>query len=141
MKLKRFNTIDKNSINAAIKVLKKGKLSPFVGNWKNDKIVGSFYGGENVQKLENKIKNFFRVKYAITVNSWTSGLICALGALDIKPGDEVIVSPWTMCASATSIIHWMAVPVFADIDYETYNITADTIKKITKFTKAIIVPI
>ena len=58
MKLKRFNTIDKNSINAAIKVLKKGKLSPFVGNWKNDKIVGSFYGGENVQKLENKIKNF-----------------------------------------------------------------------------------
>ena len=41
-----------------------------------------------------------------------------------------------MCASATSIIHWMAVPVFADIDYETYNITADTIKKITKFTKA-----
>ena len=46
-----------------------------------------------------------------------------------------------MCASATSIINWMAVPVFADIDYETYNITADTIKKkITKHTKAIIVP-
>lgn len=141
MKLKRFNSIDKNSINAAIKVLKKGKLSPFVGNWKNDKIVGSFYGGENVQKLENKIKKIFGVKYAITVNSWTSGLICAIGALDIKPGDEVIVSPWTMCASATSIINWMAVPVFADIDYETYNITAETIKrKITKFTKAIIVP-
>ena len=38
MKLKRFNSIDKNSINAAIKVLKKGKLSPFVGNWKNDKM-------------------------------------------------------------------------------------------------------
>ena len=141
MKLKRYNSLDKSSINAAIKVLRKGKLSPFVGNWKNDKIVGSFYGGENVKKLENRIKKIFKVKYAIAVNSWTSGLICAIGALDIKPGDEIIVSPWTMCASATSIINWMAVPVFADIDYETYNITAETIeKKITKFTKAIMVP-
>lgn len=141
MKLKRFNTIDQNTINAAIKVLKSGKLSPFVGNWKNDKIVGSFYGGKKVQELEKKIVKKFRVKYAITVNSWTSGLVCAIGALDIKPGDEVIVSPWSMCASATSVLHWFAVPVFADIDYETFNITRNTIeKKITKLTKAIIVP-
>ena len=141
IKLKRFNTIDKPSIKAALKVLKSGELSPFVGNWKNDKIVGSFYGGKKVQELEKKIKKDFNVKYAIAVNSWTSGLTCAIGALDIKPGDEIIVSPWTMCASATSVLHWFAVPVFADIDYDTFNITSETIKeKITKLTRAIVVP-
>ena len=56
IKLKRFNTIDKPSIKAALKVLKSGELSPFVGNWKNDKIVGSFYGGKKVQELEKKNK-------------------------------------------------------------------------------------
>lgn len=140
-KLKRFNSIDTKSINAAVKVLRSGKLSPFVGNWKNDKIVGSFYGGNKVKELEKKISKIFKVKFAISVNSWTSGLICAVGAIETSPGDEIIVSPWTMCASATAILHWMAVPVFADIDYNTFNITAETIqKKITKRTKAIIVP-
>ena len=141
MKLKRFNSIDKKSVKSALKVLKSGKLSPFVGNWKNDKIVGSFYGGKNVQDLENYFKKKFNVKYAIAVNSWTSGLICAVGAIDIKPGDEIIVSTWTMCASATAIIHWMAIPVFADIDKDTFNINLETIKKCySKRTKAIIVP-
>lgn len=140
-KLKRFNSIDGKSIKAALRVLKTGKLSPFVGNWKNDKIVGSFYGGKMVQKLEKIFAKKYNVKYAISVNSWTSGLICAVGAIDIKPGDEIIVSPWTMSASATAIINWFAIPVFADIDYETFNITAKSIeKKITKRTRAIIVP-
>ena len=130
MKLERFNSLDQNSINAALKVLKSGKLSPFVGNWKNDKIVGSFYGGKNVQKLEEHFRKKFKVNYAIAVNSWTSGLICAVGAIDTKPGDEIIVSTWTMCASATAILHWMAVPVFADIDNETFNINLKTIKNL-----------
>ena len=59
---------------------------------------------------------FYSVKHAITVNSWTSGLTAAIGALDIEPGDEIIVSPWTMSASATAILHWNAIPVFADIE-------------------------
>ena len=104
MKLKRFNSIDKKSVKSALKVLKSGKLSPFVGNWKNDKIVGSFYGGKNVQDLENYFKKKFNVKHAIAVNSWTSGLICAVGAIDIKPGDEIIVSTWTMYASQQHVL-------------------------------------
>ena len=39
-----------------------------------------------------------------------------IGSLDVEPGDEIIVSPWTMCATATAILHWNCIPVFADID-------------------------
>lgn len=139
-RLKPYNSIGKEEINAAIKVLKSGKLSPYLGSWKEIKNIGSFYGGSNVQKFEENIKKYFKVKHAITVNSWTSGLIAAVGALDIEPGDEIIVSTWTMCATATAIIHWMAIPVFADIDKDTFNIDPASIeKKITKRTKAIIV--
>jgi hypothetical protein len=68
-------------------------------------------------------------------------LFIAVGALDIEPGDEIIVSPWTMCASATCIIHWLAIPIFADINKDTFNLDpGDVEKKITKRTKAIILP-
>jgi dTDP-4-amino-4,6-dideoxygalactose transaminase len=81
---------------------------------------------------------YFGVKHAITVNSWTSGLIAAVGALDIEPGDEIIVSPWTMSASATAILHWNAIPVFADIEEDTFNIDPASVEaNITKYTKAI----
>ena len=56
------------------------------------------------------------------MNSWTSGLVAAIGAIGIEPGDEVIVTPWTMVATATSILHWNGIPVFADIDPDTFNI-------------------
>ena len=75
------------------------------------------------------MQNFYKVKYAITLNSWTSGLICAVGALDIEPGDEIITTPWTMCACATAILHWNAIPVFADIDPNTFCIDPKSIKK------------
>ena len=56
----------------------------------------------------------------------------AIGALDIEPGDEIIVTPWTM-PSATAILHWNAIPVFADIDKNSFNIDINSIKKnITK---------
>ena len=78
------------------------------------------------------------MKHAITVNSWTSGLIAAVGALSIEPGDEIIVSPWTMCASATAILHWNAIPVFADIEGDTFCLDPVSVeKKINSKTKAI----
>ena len=61
-----------------------------------------------------------------------------IGSLDVEPGDEIIVSPWTMCATATAILHWNCIPVFADIDKLNFCISADEVKKkITKKTKAI----
>ena len=89
--------------------------------------------------FEKDCSSFFDVKHVITVNSWTSGLVTAVGALDINPGDEIIVSPWTMCASATAILHWNAIPVFADIDPVTYCLDPASVRKsITDKTKAIL---
>ena len=139
--LKRYNSIGNEEVNAATEVIKSGALSPFLGDWKDIPNVGSCYGGPNVQKFEKSIKSYFDVEYAITVNSWTSGLICAVGAIGVEPGDEVIVSPWTMCATATAIVHWCAIPVFADIEEETFNLDPKSIKKnITEHTRAIMVP-
>ena len=113
-KFKKYVSIGKEERKAALKVLKKGVLSDYLGE-KDPK----FYGGEQVNKFERYIEKFFNVKHAITTNSWTSGLVAAVGAIGIEPGDEVIVTTWTMCATATSILHWNAIPVFADIDEKT----------------------
>ena len=63
--------------------------------------------------------------------------VAAVGALSIEPGDEIIVSPWTMCAS-TAILHWNAIPVFADIEKDTFCLDPVSVEKnITNRTKAI----
>tara|TARA_B100000579_G_scaffold437775_1_gene468944 strand:+ start:6682 stop:7953 length:1272 start_codon:yes stop_codon:yes gene_type:complete len=134
-KFKQYNSIGKAEKKSANKVLKSGILSGFVaGSGKG------FLGGKFVQRFEEKLKKFYKVKHAITVNSWTSGLIASVGSLDIEPGDEIITSPFSMCASAISILHWNAIPVFADISKETFCIDPESIKKkITKKTKAILI--
>ncbi len=138
MKLKKFNYIDNQEILAAKRVLKSGVLSDFLGS-KDENKNNRFLGGKYVKKLEENWCKFYKVKHAISVNSWTSGLMIAVGALDIEPGDEIIVPTWTMCATATSILHWNAIPVFADIDPNTFCIdTKKIIKLINKNTKAII---
>ena len=134
MKFKKYRSIGKQELIAATKVIKSGKLSEFVAGHTKE-----FYGGKQVQKFENYLKKFYKVKYALTFNSWTSGLVACVGCLDLEPGDEIITTPWTMCATSTAILHWNAIPVFADIDENTFNIDpADVAKKITKRTRAII---
>ncbi|MDR1057393.1 MAG: DegT/DnrJ/EryC1/StrS family aminotransferase [Coxiellaceae bacterium] len=129
-----YNTIGKEERNAVNEVMESGVLSQFLGCWDKD-----FYGGPKVQEFERACEKYFGIKHAITVNSCTSGLITAVGALDIEPGDEIIVSPWTMCATAISILHWNAIPVFADIESETFNLDPKSIEKnITPYTKAIL---
>jgi len=116
-------------------VLDSGILSKFLGCWHED-----FYGGPQVQALEKKWAEYFNVKHAISVNSCTSGLYCAVGAAGISPGDEVIVSPYTMSASATAALIYGGIPVFADIEEEYYCLDPYSIEKlITPKTKAIIV--
>jgi perosamine synthetase len=132
---KDFNSYNNKEINAAVKVIKSGNLSSFIGTQEK-----GLSGGIYVEKFEKKIQSFFKTKYAITVNSWTSGLICAVGAIGINPGEEVIVPTWTMTACAAAVLHWNAIPVFADIELETFCICPKSIEKnITKKTKAIIV--
>ena len=130
---KRYNPIGVEEVEAAKKVVESGVLSQFLGCWDPD-----FYGGPRVQEFERACEKYFGVKHVVTVNSWTSGLIAAVGAIGIEPGDEVIVSPWTMCASATAILHWNAIPVFADIEPDTFNLDPKSVEaNITPYTKAI----
>lgn len=130
---KTHNPIGRSEVRAVKKVMKSGVLSKFLGTWHED-----FYGGPKVLEFEKECVRFFEVKHAISVNSWTSGLITAVGAIGLEPGDEVIVSPWTMSASAMAIVHWGGIPVFADIDPKTFCITPESIiSRITPRTKAI----
>ena len=131
---KRYNPIGAEEVEAAKRVVESGVLSQFLGCWDPD-----FYGGPKVQEFERACEAFFGVKHAVTVNSWTSGLIAAVGAIGIEPGDEVIVSPWTMCASATAILHWNAIPIFADIEPDTFCLDPRSVEaNITPYTKAIL---
>jgi len=130
---KRYNSIGPEEVAAAKQVVESGVLSQYLGCWTPD-----FYGGPKVQEFERACEAYFGVKHVVTVNSWTSGLIAAVGAIGIEPGDEVIVSPWTMCASATAILHWNAIPVFADIEPETFCLDPVAVEAaITPYTKAI----
>ncbi|OGT35867.1 MAG: pyridoxal-5'-phosphate-dependent protein [Gammaproteobacteria bacterium RBG_16_51_14] len=132
---KRYNSIGPEELEAANHVIESGVLSQFLGVWGED-----FFGGPKVQQFERACEAYFGVKHAITVNSWTSGLVAAVGAIGIEPGDEIIVTPWTMSASATAILHWNAIPVFADIDPETFNLDPKSVvANITPYTKAIMV--
>lgn len=133
--LPRYNTIGEEERRAVNEVLDSGVLSQFLGTWSPD-----FYGGTRVQALERAWEAHFDVAHAVSVNSATSGLYAAVGAAGVGPGDEVIVSPYTMSASAAAALVYGAVPVFADIDPVTYCISAETIApKITPRTKAIVV--
>jgi perosamine synthetase len=130
----KSNTIGQSELDAVRGVVESGVLSQYIGAWHED-----FYGGPKVRAFEKQCADYFSVKHAITVNSLSSGLVASVGAIGIEPGDEVIVSPWTMSASATAILHWNAIPVFADIDPETFCIDPCSVEKnITPYTKAII---
>jgi len=95
--------------------------------------------GEEVTQLEQALKEFTGAKYAITCSSGTDALLLAMMALDIKPGDEIITTPFTFIATAETIALMGAIPVFVDIDEKTYNIDQTKIEeKITSKTKAII---
>jgi len=129
----KYNSIGIEEVNAAKQVIESGILSQYLGCWDDD-----FFGGPKVQEFERVCEEYFGVKHAITVNSWTSGLVAAVGAIGVEPGDEVIVTPWTMCASATAILHWNAIPIFADIENETFCLDLVSVEaNITSKTKAI----
>ena len=90
-------------------------------------------------RLEDAFCEKYGVKYAIAVNSGTSGLHAALVAAGVKPGDEVITTPFTVLVDSSVPIIMGADPIFADIDPETHNIDPKSIQeRITKKTKAII---
>jgi len=95
--------------------------------------------GDEVASLEAALEDFTGARNAITCSSGTDALLLALMALDIKPGDEIITTPFTFVATAETISLMKAKPVFVDIDYDTFNIDPAKIEAaITNKTRAII---
>lgn len=100
---------------------------------------GMYIGGKAVADFEKKFADYIGVKHAISVNSGTDALVIALKALGVKEGDEVITTPFTFFATAEAIAMTGAVPVFVDVEEDSYNINPDKIEeKITAKTKAIL---
>ena len=132
-------TLGKEEKSAALRAIDSGYLSLFEGSYTPDKPF-SFKGGPEVLKLEDEWCNYYNCSYSISVNSATSGLYAAIGALGIGYGDEVIVSPYTMTACAMAPLIYGAIPVFADVDPETGCLDPISIAKcISPRTKAVIV--
>ncbi len=130
-----YVTIGQEEKDAVAAVIEGGILSGFLGTWSPE-----FLGGNRVRQLERDWEQYFGVKHAVTMNSATSALYAAVGASGAGPGDEVIVSPYTMTASASAALVNGAIPVFADIDEETFNITPETVRaRLSPYTRAIVV--
>jgi dTDP-4-amino-4,6-dideoxygalactose transaminase len=129
------NVIGEEEKRAVMEVLESGNLSQFLGEWHED-----FMGGPRVRAAEAAFAERLGVRHAISVNSATTGLEVALAAAGVEPGDEVIVSPYTMSASAATILMRNAIPVFADVEDVTFGLDPEAVEAaVTPRTKAIMV--
>jgi dTDP-4-amino-4,6-dideoxygalactose transaminase len=97
--------------------------------------------GTNVNKFEQSFARLSGAKHCVATNGGTTALIAALGALEIGPGDEVIVTPYTFIATINSILMHYALPVLVDIDPETYQIDPAKIEAAITDRTAAILPV
>lgn len=99
----------------------------------------NYWTGQECRQFEKEFATWAGTDYAIAMANGTVALDVALKALDIGPGDEVVVTPRTFLASVSCIVNAGAVPVFADVDRDSQNITAESIEELlTSRTKAVI---
>ncbi|MGH3051236.1 MAG: DegT/DnrJ/EryC1/StrS family aminotransferase, partial [Gaiellaceae bacterium] len=128
------NTIGAEEREAVLAVLDSGALSQFLGVWGEE-----FLGGPWVRQCEAAVRQRLGSEYAVSVNSATTALQVSLAAVGVEPGDEVIVPPYTMSATAATVVLAGAIPVFADIEEETYGLDpASVAERITPRTRAIV---
>lgn len=125
---KNYNwpVFDETDVNAVAGIVQSGKW----GNPNCDDIVADF---------EKEFASFCGTRYALTCVNGSVALRLALIACGVKPGDEIIVPPYTFIATASIVLEANCVPVFVDIDPDTYNLNPTEIEKaLTKRTKVII---
>lgn len=117
------------------RVVDSDVLSAYLGS------AGAFFlGGEQVRAVEDKWGSRYGFEHVITVNSWTTGLMVAMGAVGVQPGDEVICPPYTMSASASAAAFYGGIPVFADIEADTFCLDPAAFEAaITPRTRAVVV--
>jgi dTDP-4-amino-4,6-dideoxygalactose transaminase len=128
------NSIGKAEKAAVQRVLDSGELSGFVATAGE-----GFWGGREVRALEGDFCSYYGISHAVAFNSATSALHAAVSAMGVGPGDEVITSPYTMSATATAILMTGAVPIFADIEDETFGLDPDSVaENVTRQTRGIL---
>lgn len=128
------NTYGTEEKEAALKILDSGKLSAFRG------APGPYFnGGPEVRAFEQDWCDRYGYEHAVTVNSWTTGLIACLKAVGVRQGDEVIVPPYTMSATATAVRFCGARVRFADISEHTFCIDPASVEAhLTRRTRAVV---
>lgn len=132
--LAHYRSMGPREAEAVRAVVDSDCLSGFYGSWGD-----CFLGGPRVREFEAAWAARFGSAHCVSVNSATSGLMAALGAVGVGPGDEVIVPPYTMSATATAPLVYGAVPVFADIEDETFCLDIDAVRaNITGRTRAVL---
>ncbi len=129
------NFIGEEEKCAVCSVLDSGNLSGFLGCW--DEML--FFGGPKVREFEEAWSEYIDATHTVSFNSATTALMAAVGAAGVGPGNEVIVTPYTMSATATAILAYNGLPVFADILPDTLCLDpADVSRRISPYTRAII---
>ena len=120
--------------NNVLEVLNSNNLSAFAASPGEN-----FLGGKKIREFEKKFSEYLNVKFAVAFNSATSALHAANVAVGVRPGEEVIVTPYTFTSTATSVLMNNGVPVFSDIDSEIYCLDSKKLEScITERTRAII---
>jgi perosamine synthetase len=114
---KKFQWFVKSDIDRIAKILNEGALSGFLAAPGEPNL-----GGINVRKLEEQWGKFAKRDFAVTFNSWTSGLEAMVSVLQLPKESEVIVTPWTMSATVACIVNNGLIPKFVDIDKKSFNI-------------------
>jgi dTDP-4-amino-4,6-dideoxygalactose transaminase len=128
-------TMGKEEKSAALRVLDADSLSEFVGAPSD-----YFNGGKEVKAFERLWADAYGFRHAISVNSLTTGLQAALGAIGLEPGDEVICPAYTMSATSTAVLFYGGIPIFADVDPARFTLDPACIEKvISSRTRAIMV--
>lgn len=128
-----FEWIDSKDLDEVIELISSQKLSGFLAQSGE-----SYLGGLNVIDLEKDFCKKYNANHAVTFNSWTSGLEAIFIALDLEPASEVIVTPWTMSGTVAAIVLAGYVPVFSDIDPNSFNLDVNRLRAvITPRTRAI----
>src|SRR3989338_2782347 len=100
---------------------------------------GNLFAGGNVEDFESRFSSYIGSKYSIATSSGTTALQTVLLASGIHPGDEVITTPFSFIATANSILHIGAKPVFVDVEEDSFNLNPEKImEKISPRTRAIL---
>jgi len=130
----KYPVITSDEKNAVLEVLESGNLSTFVASPGEN-----FLGGKKIREFEEKFASYMGTKFAIAFNSATSALHAAVAAVGVKPGEEVIVPPYTFTSTATCVLMHNAIPVFSDVKQDTYCLDPTKLNdNTTSLTRAII---